>query len=90
MWVYIFSFRKPLRNGSNGLVVRADVGLTLDGGFRACNPKSFVCKVPIIEGLYSKFLPIKEQGCRVIYINTPVLYYRLYIKRKLLTIIVGI
>jgi hypothetical protein len=44
-------------------------------------------KVPIIKGLYSKFLPIEEQGCRAIYINAPVLYHLLCINRKVLTMI---
>jgi hypothetical protein len=51
---------------------------------------SSACKVPIIEGLYSKFLPIEEQGCRAICVNAPVLYHRLCIKRKLLTVIAGV
>jgi hypothetical protein len=51
---------------------------------------SSVYKVPIIKGLYSKFLPIEEQGCRAICVNTPILYYRLYINWKVLTIIVGV
>ena len=37
-WGFIFlvfeNLNKLLRNGSNGLMVGADVGSTLDGGFR--------------------------------------------------------
>jgi hypothetical protein len=39
---------------------------------------SSVCKVPIIEGLYSKFLSMEEQGCRVICVNAPVLLPLMY------------
>jgi len=34
MWIYIFGFRKSLRNGSNGLVIEADIELIFNGGFK--------------------------------------------------------
>jgi hypothetical protein len=66
-----------VRNRSNGLSVKADVGKILDGGYwgLGLNLMSSTRKVPIIEGLYSfALLHYRGAGLSHFGVNYPALY----------------